>query len=30
MKGLLVDGIGRHLRRAKQTRIIKRADLQDN
>src|SRR4029077_9037382 len=30
MKGLLVDGIDCHLRRAKLTRIIKRADFQDN
>src|SRR6516165_6932430 len=30
MEGLFVDGIDRHLRRAKQTRIVKRADLQDN
>src|SRR5262249_6706421 len=30
MEGLFVDGIDRHLRRAKQTRIIKRADLQDD
>ena len=27
MEGLFVDGIDRHLRRAKQTGIIKRADL---
>ena len=27
MKSLLVDGVDRHLRRAKQTRIIKRANL---
>jgi len=30
MEGLFVDGIDRHLRRAKQTRVIKRADFQDN
>src|SRR5262245_31296480 len=29
MEGLLVDGIDRHLGRAEQARIIKRADLQD-
>ena len=30
MEGLFVDGIDRHLRRAEQRRIIKRADLQNN
>jgi hypothetical protein len=30
MEGLFVDGIDRHLRRAEQTWIVKRADLQDN
>jgi len=30
MEGLFVDGIDRHLRRAKQTRIVKRPDLYDN
>ena len=30
MEGLFVDGIDRHLRCAEQTRIIKRADLQDD
>jgi hypothetical protein len=30
VKGLLVDGVDRHLRRPKNTRIIERADLQDH
>ena len=30
MEGLLVDGIDRHLRRAKQARIIERADFQNH
>lgn len=30
MEGLFVDGIDRHLRCAKETRIVKRADFQDD
>lgn len=30
MKGLLVDGVDRHLRRPENTWIIERADLQDH